>query len=155
MPGSIRRAYTGLPPIYLARGDKRMIAVPEGSVLNLRVHGAPCARPVAGRGTNPPRFHGDDGEYSGNARLARMPMCGCAPAAMSSATGTSTPFPMPLPVIAFTGKPTATEHQATQFSFRASDDYGVTGVRVVIRPHGRGGKPLTVDLPLAQARPKR
>src|SRR5581483_885614 len=36
------------------------------------------------------------------------------------------------------------------FSIRAGDDYGVTGVKVVIRPHGKPGKPLTVDLPLAQ-----
>src|SRR5581483_6227297 len=55
------------------------------------------------------------------------------------------------PVIVFAGKPTATEHAALSVAFKASDDYGVTGATMVIRPHGRSGKPLTVELPLAEA----
>ena len=39
-----------------------------------------------------------------------------------------------------------------KFAFSASDDYGVTSARVVIRPHGKPGAPLVVDLPLAPAK---
>ena len=32
--------YTGMAPIYLPAGENRVIAVPAGSILNLRAHGA-------------------------------------------------------------------------------------------------------------------
>ena len=41
--------YTGLPLMSLHLGDDSVIRVPQGSVLNLRVHGAPRT-PGAGRG---------------------------------------------------------------------------------------------------------
>ena len=68
---------------------------------------------------------------------------------MSLATGAFTPFADRVPVISFDGVPSSTEHQALKISFRASDDYGVTGARLVLTPHGRPGAPLDVDLPLA------
>src|SRR5581483_10293519 len=63
--------YTGLPPIYLAKGEQGLISAPIGSVLNVRVHGADHAPGLALGEVNPPRFQGRDGEYSANARLAR------------------------------------------------------------------------------------
>jgi len=50
------------------------------------------------------------------------------------------------PFIAFAGKPAATERQALKLSYKAGDDYGVVSARAIIRPHGRSGAPLILDL---------
>src|SRR4029077_7286590 len=52
------------------------------------------------------------------------------------------------PAIAFVSPPSRTEHDAVKLSFRAKDDYGVVSARAIMRPHGRSGPPLIVDLPL-------
>lgn len=142
--------YTGLPPIYLARGDGTLIAAPTGSVLNVRVHGGSHAPGMTLGNPSPPRFSGENGEYSVNAKLAQDAHVRVRADGHVIGNWNVRVIPDALPAIAFAAKPTATEHQATQFSIRASDDYGVTGVRVVIRPHGRSGKPLTAELPLAE-----
>src|SRR6185503_9561280 len=62
--------YTGVPLTSLRVGDDSLIRVPQGSVLNLRVHGAP-RRPGLAAGSNAaPRFAGEDGEYSSNVILS-------------------------------------------------------------------------------------
>lgn len=142
--------YTGLPPIYLVKGDAGTISAPVGSVLNVRVHGGDHAPGIALGQANPPRFQGVNGEYSVNARLARDAHVRVRAAGHVIGDWRVRITPDAIPTASFTAKPSATEHQATQFSIRASDDYGVTSVRVVIRPHGKSGKPLTVDLALAQ-----
>ena len=91
-------AYTGLPPLYLAPGDTSVIAVPAGSILNLRAHNAAHAPGLSLGGalglSTPPRFAGDNGEYADTRAHRRATRgCGCAPAAMSSATGASMPLP--------------------------------------------------------------
>ena len=146
--------YTGLPPAYLARGERGPISAPVGSVLNLRVHGADHAPGVALGDPNPPRFKGEDGEYAANARIRNDAHVRVRASGHVIGDWNVHIIPDAPPTIAFTAAPSATEHQATQFSFHAGDDYGVTGVKVVIRPHGRGGKPLTVDLPLAESSAK-
>ena len=52
------------------------------------------------------------------------------------------------PMVAFSAKPARTEHDALKLAFTAGDDYGVVAVKAIIKPHGRYGKPLVVDLPL-------
>jgi len=147
-------AYTGLPPVYLARGDHSTIAVPAGSVLNLRVHGGDHAPGVALGSAHPPRFSGANGEYAANTHLTQDSHVRVRASGHVIGDWRLHAIPDAIPVIKFTATPSATEHQATQFSFHASDDYGVTGVRVVIRPHGRGGNPVRIDLPLAEASAK-
>jgi uncharacterized protein (TIGR02302 family) len=53
------------------------------------------------------------------------------------------------PSISFSAPPGKTEHAALKLSFKARDDYGVTAVRAIIKPHNRHGSALIVDLPLA------
>jgi uncharacterized protein (TIGR02302 family) len=55
-------------------------------------------------------------------------------------------IPDTAPVIAFIEKPAATERQALKLSYKAADDYGVTSARAIIKPHGRDGAALIVDL---------
>jgi uncharacterized protein (TIGR02302 family) len=145
--------YTGLAPVYLAPGDKNVIAVPAGSVLNLRAHNAPHAPGLSLGGAfslnNPPRFIGGNGEYTDTAKLghdARVRVRANGHVIGDWRLHAIADLP---PVIAFDGVPSATERQAMKVSIRASDDYGVASGKLVIQPHGRSGPPLSVDIPLA------
>jgi uncharacterized protein (TIGR02302 family) len=148
--------YTGLAPVYLAPGETNVIAVPAGSVLNLRAHGAPHAPGLALGGpfglSSPPRFIGDNGEYSDTAKLAGDAHVRVRANGHVIGDWRIRAVPDRVPVISFDGAPSATERQAMKISFRASDDYGVTSARLVILPHGRSGPPLSVDLPLAPSK---
>ena len=144
--------YTGLPPVYLAPGETKVIAVPVGSSLNLRAHGAARAPGLQLGVSNPPRFIGDNGEYSDTARIAHDARVRVRSSGHVIGNWRIHAIPDRVPVISFTGTPSATERQAMQISFHATDDYGVTGARLVMTPHNRTGAPLVVDLPLAPAK---
>jgi uncharacterized protein (TIGR02302 family) len=141
--------YTGLAPVYLTPGMS--LAVPAGSILNLRVHGAghlpglsvdSDAKPDGG-------FNGAQGEYAATYHVAADADVRVRSGGRAIGDWNITAIPDKPPSIAFDGKPSKTEHQVLKLSFKASDDYGVTAVRAVITPHGRKGKPLIVDLGLA------
>jgi uncharacterized protein (TIGR02302 family) len=143
--------YTGLPLTSLHVGDSGVISVPQGSVLNLRVHGAP-RRPGLMAGNNAaPRFAGEDGEYSSNVILSSDARVRVQVGGRAIGKWTIRAVPDLVPFVALTGTPTATEQKATAFSFKASDDYGVASVRAVLAPKGGHGKPLVTDLPLPDA----
>ena len=141
--------YTGLPPIYLAPGESAVIAVPAGSILNLRAHNTAHAPGLGLGAANPPRFTGENGEYSDTARLTADARVRVRSSGHVIGDWRIHAIADRVPVIAFDGMPSPTEHQALKISFRASDDYGVTSARLVLTPHGRPGAPLDVDLPLA------
>jgi len=143
--------YTGLPLTSLHVGDTSIIRVPQGSVLNLRVHGAPRTPGLSAGNNTAPRFTGEDGEYSSNVILStdarvRVQVGGHAigkwniQAVVDSA-----------PNIALTAKPSRTEQLATKFAFKSDDDYGVASVHAILKPRGGHGKPLVVELPLPEA----
>ena len=145
--------YTGLAPIYLGHGGA--IAVPVGAQLNLRVHGAAHAPGVALGDGSRPRVTGQDGEYATVARISHDTHLRVRSAGHVIGDWHLQIIPDQIPKIAFTAKPVATEHAATEFSFRASDDYGVTSTRVVLRPHGKpDAKPLVAELALPEAAAK-
>jgi uncharacterized protein (TIGR02302 family) len=147
-------AYTGLPPVYLARDNHGPLRVPVGSRLNLRVHGLDHAPGLSLGGADAPRFTGDNGEYAAETRLVRDGAVKVRASGHLIGDWRLQMIPDHKPVIAFAAKPTATERAALTVAFKAGDDYGVTGAWLVIRPHGRGGKPVTVELPLAEASAK-
>ena len=141
--------YTGMAPVYLAAGDKSLIAIPTGSVLNLRAHGAIRPPGVSLGGNRAPRFLGSGGEYAGQAKLTQDAHVRVRAAGHRIGNWNVHVIPDHVPVIAFTAKPVATERDAVKFAFRASDDYGVTRAQVVIRPHDKGGAPLVAELPVS------
>ena len=146
--------YTGVPPVYLAPGDRNLIPVPAGSVLNLRAHNAPHAPGLSLGGAfslhNPPRFAGGNGEYSDTAKLTHDARVKVRANGHIIGDWRIRAVPDAAPVIAFDGVPSATERQAMKVSIKASDDYGVTSGKLVIVPHGRpAAAPMTVDIPLA------
>lgn len=146
--------YTGLPLITLRAGEGGPIVVPQGSVISLRVHGAPRTPGLVAGTNQAPRFAGDNGEYAStfvlahNARL-RVQVGGTAIGKWDLRAA-----PDIAPKIAFTATPKATPQRATDFAFKGSDDYGVARVHAIITPHGKPGKPLVVDLPLPQVSAK-
>ena len=141
--------YTGMPPIYLAPGDNSLIAVPAGSVLNLRAHGAPQAPGLQLGIGRAPHFTGENGEYSNTARLTGDARVQVRSSGHVIGNWHLNVVADAVPVINFDGLPSATEHQAMKISFKASDDYGVNNARLVMTPHARPGPPLAVDLPIA------
>ncbi|HVW72833.1 MAG TPA: DUF4175 family protein [Rhizomicrobium sp.] len=143
--------YTGVPLTSLRPGDTNTITVPQGSVLNLRVHGAP-RRPGLMAGNNAaPRFTGEDGEYSSNVILSTDARVRVQVGGRAIGKWYVRAVPDAAPTISLTAKPSATEQKATKFAFKASDDYGVASARAVLRPKGGHGKPLIVPLPLPEA----
>ena len=134
--------YTGQAPIYLSR--VRSISVPQGSVLNLRVHGADHS-PSVSLGA---RFEGGDGEYA-----ASVPILADAHVRVRAGGHTIGSWKIVTiadlaPAIAFAAPPAATDRDALKLSYKASDDYGVVTARATIRPHARRGEPIVIDLQL-------
>jgi uncharacterized protein (TIGR02302 family) len=142
--------YTGLPLFSLHAADGT-VQVPQGSVLNLRVHGAP-RRPGLEAGNNTtPRFAGEDGEYSSNVVLSSTARVRVQVGGHAIGKWRIVAVPDAPPLIALKAKPIATERKATTFSFKGSDDYGIAGVRAVLKPKGGHGKPLVAELPLPES----
>jgi uncharacterized protein (TIGR02302 family) len=135
--------YTGLP-LRPVLADEHEVSLPEGSVLNLRVHGAPHA-PGLSAGSNTARaFAGSDGDYASAFALRHDGPVRVRVAGHVIADWRVHVIPDAAPKIAFVGLPHRTERDAVQFHFRGSDDYGITGVRVVLSPHGRPGAPPAI-----------
>jgi uncharacterized protein (TIGR02302 family) len=143
--------YTGLPLTSLRVGDDSVIRVPQGSVLNLRVHGAPRTPGLAAGSNAAPRFTGEDGEYSSNVILASDARVRVQVGGHAIGKWNIQAVPDAPPVIALTAKPSRTEQLATKFAFKGSDDYGIATVRAVLMPKGGHGKPLVVELPLPES----
>ncbi len=142
--------YTGLP-LFSLHAEDGTVRVPQGSVLNLRVHGAP-RRPGLEAGRNAaPRFAGEEGEYSSNIVLSSTARIRIQVGGHAIGKWRIEAVPDMVPVIALTAKPSATEQKATKFAFKGSDDYGIAGVRAVLRPKGGHGKPLVAELPLPES----
>jgi uncharacterized protein (TIGR02302 family) len=141
--------YTGLPPVYLAPGDQSVIAVPAGASLNLRAHGAAHAPGLQLGISNPPRFTGDNGEYTDTARLTHDGQIRVRSSGHVIGRWNLHVIADKAPVISFDGLPSATEHQAMKIAFNASDDYGVVAAQLVMTPHARKGPPLAIDLGIA------
>jgi uncharacterized protein (TIGR02302 family) len=141
--------YTGEAPVYLGREGR--IAVPAGSLLNLRVHGADHRPSVTLDGI---KFDGGEGEYAASAKLTEDGRVRVRAAGHTIASWRITLIPDHPPTIAFAGKPEATERQALKLSYRAGDDYGVVAARAIIKPHGRSGAPILLDLQLPSSSSK-
>ncbi|MEY4708797.1 MAG: hypothetical protein RJB58_2520 [Pseudomonadota bacterium] len=141
--------YTGMPLTSLRVGDANIIAAPQGSVLNLRVHGA-SRTPGLTAGTNAaPRFAGEDGEYSSNVILTADARVRVQVGGHAIGKWNILAAPDRLPTVALMSTPSRTEQLATRFSFRGVDDYGIASVRAIMVPKDRkNAKPLVADLPL-------
>ncbi|HXC57070.1 MAG TPA: DUF4175 family protein [Rhizomicrobium sp.] len=143
--------YTGEAPVYLTPG--MALAVPAGSVLNLRVHGAghPPGLALDSASDADSGFAGEHGEYAATYRVVADAHVRVRSAGRAIGDWSITAIPDKPPTIAFTAPPGKTERAVLKLSYKASDDYGVAAVRAIITPHNRHGKALILDLPLATA----
>jgi uncharacterized protein (TIGR02302 family) len=141
--------YTGAPLQSLTAADTGLVPVPAGSVLNLRVHGAPRAPGLAAGSNQAPRFAGGEGEYASNTVIRHDARVTVRVGGHAIGNWRIHAVPDAPPTIAFTAPPSATRRDAVKFDFTARDDYGVASARVILTPHGRHGRPLSADLPLA------
>ena len=141
--------YTGLAPIYLTGG--MALAVPAGSTLNLRVHGAGHTPGLSLDSLSETRngFAGANGEYSATLTVQSDAHVRVRSGGRAIGDWSITAIADKPPSIAFAGPPGKTEHAALKLSYKASDDYGVAAIRAIIKPHGKHGAPLVVDLPQA------
>ena len=137
--------YTGEAPIYLAKGGPHTMSVPQGSVLNLRIHGANHLPSATLDGA---RFEGGDGEYAASTPLGADAHVRVRAGGHTIGSWKFAVIPDRKPTIAFAAPPAVTDRQALELSYKASDDYGVIAARAVIRPHGRQGDPIILDLQL-------
>lgn len=138
-------AYTGEEPVYLGAGGK--LAVPAGSILKVRVHGADHRPSLTLDGV---RFTGDKGEFATEAKLVESDHVRVRAGGHTIGSWKITLIPDKPPTIAFAAPPAATERQALKLSYVSGDDYGVTAARAIIKPHTGDGAPLVVDLPLPE-----
>ena len=136
-------AYTGEVPVYLKRNAT--LSVPAGSTVHLRVHGADHLPSITLDGV---RFEGGEGEYAASAKLTESGRVRVRVGGHTIGNWKLAIIPDKPPTIAFAGKPEATERQALKLTYKAGDDYGIAAVRAVIRPHGRKGPAIRLDLPL-------
>jgi uncharacterized protein (TIGR02302 family) len=139
-------AYTGEAPIYLGTQTSR-VAVPIGSVVNLRVHGADHAPGLSYGGDA--RFGGANGEYQSTFKLTQSTALSVRSSGRTLGSWDVTVVPDNPPLISFAAVPTPTKRGALKITYVAGDDYGVVSVRAIITPHGRHGAPLIVNLPTA------
>ena len=138
-------AYTGQSPVYLGASGK--IAVPAGSILRVRVHGADHRPSVT---LDDVRFSGDNGEYATEARLTESDRVRVRAGGHTIGSWKITVIADKPPTISFGAPPAATERQALKLTYITGDDYGVTAARAIIKPHNGAGAPLIVDLPLPE-----
>ena len=141
--------YTGLPLTSLRVGDTNVITAPQGSVLHLRVHGAPRTPGLTAGANDTPRFAGQDGEYSSNVVLTADARVRVQVGGEAIGKWQIRAAPDAVPTIAFTATPKATEQRATEFAIKGGDDYGIANARAMLVPKDRkSAKPLVADLPL-------
>ena len=147
--------YTGLAPLFLQPKTIETIRIPTGSTLLAQVHG----------GNAIPRLAIDDESRDfeavdkQNFRMAATLTKG-RQIQVSQANTTLASWPIEIipdnpPKVAFAKPPAATSRAALRIDYQASDDYGIEGIRVVIRRDG--GKPnemLEFEAPLPSLHPK-
>jgi uncharacterized protein (TIGR02302 family) len=141
--------YTSLPPQFLLAGTTGTIRIPTGSMLLAQVH--------AGDGLPQLVIDGQARDFgavdSENFRIATELTRGSR-LSVEQAGAALGSWPIAIvpdlpPTIAFAEPPAATAQGALRILYRAADDYGVEDVKaVIVRPAGKPGERIVLDLPL-------
>ena len=140
-------SYTGIPPAFLAGPNaesKNFAEAPIGTIFSIRVSG----------GEGPPRIIRtrsqmdarilDGKTYGADVTLRESETIAVAMEDEVIAEWTLRTTPDALPVTAFLSTPSEGRGNVLRINFRASDDYGLTGVRAVIT-QDRKNKPAKAD----------
>jgi uncharacterized protein (TIGR02302 family) len=141
--------YTGLAPQFLRPATTETVRIPTGSKLLAQVHG----------GSSVPRLAIDEDardfeavdkqNFQASATLTGGKQLEVTQSSTSLGSWPIEIIPDNPPTVAFGKAPQGTAHAALRVDYRAIDDYGVEGVKAVIRREG--GKPdetIELELPL-------
>ncbi len=142
--------YTGLPPQLLpAATPDKPIAVPTGSAILAQVHGGRGVPALLIDGKPAAFARIDEHNFKGGATLTAGQKLAIEQDGRVLGAWPITVIPDLPPKIAFAAPPQRTQHEALRLEYQASDDYGVEGVKALIRRKGdASGETLTLDLPL-------
>jgi uncharacterized protein (TIGR02302 family) len=141
--------YTGLPPQFLRPNTAEAVRIPTGSALLAQVHGGDAV-PRLAIDADARDFEAVDKQ---NFRVAANLTAG-KQLKVTQAGAVLGSWPIEMipddpPKVVFAKPPEATPRAALRIDYRASDDYGVEGVKAVIRR--QGGKPdetIEIETPL-------
>jgi uncharacterized protein (TIGR02302 family) len=149
--------YTGLPPIYFGTdathetvASDKPVAVPTGSTLLVQVHGGRRAPELSIDRAATPLEAVAGGDFTATTKLAdghrlTVTQSGTALAKLDIAIVPDLP-----PQADFGAAPVVTPSGALRLDYRATDDYGVTGLRLEIRRADADDvPPLVIQLPAA------
>lgn len=151
-------AYTGQPPLAL-RADQPDVAVPEGSVLNVRVSGG-WFPPVVEMPTSRLRLLADSsGAYQYAAPLVAGGWVKVRQDGRSMGKWRVALLQDAAPTTEFTKPPSPTDQKALRVDFTAADDVGLAKLEAVIEPtriaaSSPHAQPLVLALPLASPPPQ-
>jgi uncharacterized protein (TIGR02302 family) len=142
--------YTGLPPQFLpAAAPQAPIAVPTGSTVLAQVQGGRAVPQLEldGKPTEFTRI--DQQNFKGTATVTGGQRLAVEQGGHTLGTWPITVVPDEPPTIAFGKPPQRTERGALRLEYQAKDDYGVEGVKAIIRRQGdKSGEAMTFDLQL-------
>jgi uncharacterized protein (TIGR02302 family) len=142
--------YTGLPPQLLPAGEaKAPIPVPAGSVVLAQVHGSGAVPRLAVGDRNRDFDRIDGSDFKAQATLTKSGALAVSQGGTVLGSWPIVIVPDQPPTVALIGSPRQTEHGAMRLEYRASDDYGVEGVKAnLVLVDNPAADPLVLDLAL-------
>jgi uncharacterized protein (TIGR02302 family) len=141
--------YTGLAPQFLRPGTTETVRIPTGSKLLAQVHGGSSAPRLAIDKDARDFETVDKQNFQVSATLTTGKQLEVTQSGTALGRWPIEIIPDNPPAVAFGKPPLGTPHAALRIDYQASDDYGVEGVKAVIRREG--GKPdetIELELPL-------
>lgn len=148
--------YTGIAPIFLTGPDAKatkLVESPSGSQLAIRITGGSGSPVIERTGGTVPTTRHDEASYSADLKIEASETVAVVQDGERVAEWTLRAIPDEVPRIAFVAPPSQGRRSVLRIDFQASDDYGLSGTRAIIRrPQAKGasgeGKSEAVDLPL-------
>ena len=141
--------YTGLAPQFLRPGTVETIRIPTGSTLLAQVHGGQSTPRLAIDGDSRDFDAVDKQNFRASVTVTSGKQLAVTQADINLGSWPIEIVPDNPPKIAFARPPEGTTRAALRIDYQASDDYGIDGVKVVIRR--QGGKPddtIELETPL-------
>jgi uncharacterized protein (TIGR02302 family) len=141
--------YTGLPPQFLRGDNPGPIHVPTGSTLLAQIHGGSGLPHLSIDGSASDFQAIDKQNFRAEATLTKGQSLSVTQGGTMLGKWPIEIVPDDPPVASFIEPPRATTHAALRFEYKATDDYGVEAVKVVIRRQdGKPDEKLEIALPL-------
>jgi len=142
--------YTGLPPQFLSPHlGSAPVAVPVGSAVLAQVHGGSGVPQLRIDRNATAMSRVDPSNFKGEATITAGTLLEVTQGYRSLGAWLIAVVPDRAPTISFAKPPQASSRGALRLEYHAEDDYGVEGVKLLVRrPDDPAGETLTLDLAL-------